>query len=415
MVYSQAQAEEANSVMRGWRRNLYVIWVAELMALVGFTVVGPFLPYYVQELGVTDPAQVAIWSGFLFTGYAVTMAIFSPIWGSLADRYGRKLMVVRAMFGGAVLLSAMGFVRNVQQLAILRALQGCVTGTVAAATTLVASSVPRQRSGYALGLLQMAIYVGASVGPLLGGLVADAFGYRAAFWVTAALLFAAGLGVFFLVEEKFEPSQQKEDSLPGGFRQGVALVLASRALLIIFGTRMVINLGSRIMGPLLPLFVQSLMPSGGRVASVTGLITGVRAATGALGAVVLGRVGDRIGHRRVLVACTLGAAALYAFHFLVTTPTEVLILQGAAGIAMGGILASVSATLARLAPEGRQGMVYGLDSSAASAANAVAPMAGAAIATGLGLRYIFLCAAGVFALAALGMTGLLVRTKESKQ
>ncbi|MGA9348829.1 MAG: MFS transporter [Anaerolineae bacterium] len=430
---------------RGWQRNLYVIWVAELVAIAGFSVTLPFLPYYVQELGVTDLEQVEIWSALLVTGQAVTMAIFAPIWGSLADRYGRKLMVERAMFGGAMLLGAMGLVRNVQQLAILRALQGCVTGTIPAATTLVASSVPRRRSGYALGLLQMAVYSGASVGPLLGGLVADAFGYRAAFWVTAALLFAAGLSVFFLVEERFEPSLRREDLLaeglspslrhepglseacpersrrgeglsveepPEGFWQGLALVLRSRALLVMFGTRLVMNFGSRIMGPMLPLFIQSLMPDGERVASVTGLITGVGAATAALGAVALGRVGDRIGHRRVLVACALGAAALYAPQFFVATPTELLILQGAVGVALGGILASVSATLANLAPEGRQGVVYGLDASAVSLANAVAPMVGAAIAAGLGLRFIFVCTAGIFALAALGMS---VSTKESKQ
>ena len=412
---------EANSLTRGWKRNLYVIWATELVAIAGFTVVIPFLPYYVQELGVTDPEQVAIWSGLVFTGHGITMAIMAPIWGSLADRYGRKLMVQRAMFGGAVVLAAMGFVRNVQQLAILRAIQGGLTGTIPAATTLVASSVPRRKSGYALGLLQMAIYVGASAGPLIGGLVADAFGYRAAFWVTAALLFAAGLSVFFLVEERVVPSQQKEDSSAEGsgplegFWQGLALVLRSRALLAMFGIRLILHLGLGIMGPMLPLFVQSLMPTGERVASVTGLISGAGAAASALGAVTLGRVGDRIGYRRVMVACALGAAALHAPQFFVTTPTQLLILRGAAGVALGGILASVSATLANLAPEGRQGVVYGVDTSATSVARAIAPMAGAAIAAGLGLRYIFLCAAGIFALAALGMIGLLGRTKEAKK
>ncbi|MBL7183559.1 MAG: MFS transporter [Anaerolineae bacterium] len=412
---------KTDSLTRGWQRNLYVIWAAELVAIAGFTVVIPFLPYYVQELGVTDPEQVAIWSGLVFTGHGITMAVLAPIWGSLADRYGRKLMVQRAMFGGAVVLAAMGFVRNVQQLVILRAIQGGLTGTIPAATTLVASSVPRRRSGYALGLLQMAIYVGASAGPLIGGLVADAFGYRAAFWVTAALLFTAGLSVFFLVEERVEPSQQKEDSSAEGsvpvegFWQGLALVLRSRALLAMFGLRLILRLGLGIMGPMLPLFVQSLMQGGERVASVTGLISGVGAATSALGAVTLGRVGDRIGHRRVMVACALSAAALHAPQFFVTTPTQLLILRAAAGVVLGGILASVSATLANLAPEGRQGVVYGVDTSATSVARAVAPMAGAAIAAGLGLRFIFLCAAGIFALAALGMIGLSGRTKESKK
>jgi DHA1 family multidrug resistance protein-like MFS transporter len=406
---------EADSLTRGWQRNLYVIWATELVAIAGFTVVIPFLPYYVQELGVTDPAQVAIWSGLVFTGHGITMAILSPIWGSLADRYGRKLMVERSMFGGAILLGAMGFVGNVQQLAILRTLQGGITGTIPAATTLVASSAPQRKSGYALGLLQMAIYVGASAGPLLGGLVADAFGYRAAFWVTAALLFTAGLGVFFLVEERVKPSLQKEDSPAQSFWQGLALVLRSRALLVMFGTRLILRLGLGIISPMLPLFVQSLMPDVERVASITGLISGAGAATSALGAVALGRVGDRIGHRRVMVGCTLGAAALHAPQFFVTTPTQLLILQAAAGVALGGILASVSATLANLAPEGRQGVVYGVDTSATSVARAVAPMAGAAIATSLGLRFIFPCAASIFAVAALGVAGLLRRTKEPKQ
>jgi len=166
--------------MQTWQRNLYILWVAELVAIAGFTVVLPFLPYYVQDLGVTEPEQVEFWSGLLFASHAIAMAIFSLIWGSVADRYGRKMMVERAMFGGAVVMGAMGFVQNVQQLVLLRGLQGCLTDTIAA-TTLVASSVPRQRSGHALGLLQMAVYSGASAGPLLGGLVADHFGYRAAF------------------------------------------------------------------------------------------------------------------------------------------------------------------------------------------------------------------------------------------
>ncbi|MEJ2211214.1 MAG: MFS transporter [Anaerolineae bacterium] len=161
--------------MEAWKRNLYVIWVAELVAIAGFSVVMPFLPYYVQELGITELHEVELWSGVLFATQAVAMTIAAPIWGSLADRYGRKMMVQRAMFGGAVVISLMGFVDNVWQLAALRALQGTLTGTVPAATTLVASSAPRERSGYALGLLQMAVWTGASVGPLLGGLVADAW------------------------------------------------------------------------------------------------------------------------------------------------------------------------------------------------------------------------------------------------
>ena len=133
--------------MEAWKRNLYVIWVAELVAIAGFSFVFPFLPYYIQELGVTELHQVELWAGVLMAAQAIPMAIFSPIWGSLADRYGRKIMVERAMFGSAVVITAMGFVQNVEQLLILRIIQGTLTGTVAAATTLVASSAPRERAG----------------------------------------------------------------------------------------------------------------------------------------------------------------------------------------------------------------------------------------------------------------------------
>ncbi|MCK4315628.1 MAG: MFS transporter, partial [Anaerolineae bacterium] len=188
-----------------WRRNLLAIWFAELVAIIGFTVVIPLLPLYVQELGVQGEQEIRIWSGVIFSAQAVTMAIFGPIWGALSDRYGRKVMVERAMFAGAILITLMGLAQSVQQLVLLRALQGALTGTVTAANVLVATTAPRERVGYALGMLQMAIYAGASAGPLLGGLVADHFGYRVAFWITGALLFLAALGVLVFVKEEFHP------------------------------------------------------------------------------------------------------------------------------------------------------------------------------------------------------------------
>ena len=387
--------------MQTWQRNLYTLWVAELVAIAGFTVVMPFLPYYVQELGVTELELVEFWSGILLVSKAVTMAIFSPVWGSLADRYGRKLMIERAMFGGAVLMAATGFVQNVQQLVLLLTLQGCLTGTVAAATTLVASSVPRQRSGQALGLLQMAVYSGSSVGPLLGGLMADHFGYRAAFVVTGALLFLAGITVAIFVHEEFEPLDSEAGVQKGGFWVGMRAVFHSRALLGVLGVELMMRLGTRIMGPVLPLFVQTLTPGEARIASLVGLITGLGAATSAVGAVLLGQASDRLGYRTVLLACALGMAVVYIPQSFVTTPVQLLILQAAAGAAMGGGLAAIGALLANLSPEGRQGAVYGLDWSVVSAASGLGPMIGTAVAIGLGLRAPFLFAAGVYGLAAI--------------
>ncbi|MGD8622965.1 MAG: MFS transporter [Anaerolineae bacterium] len=386
--------------MEVWKRNLFVLWAAELAAIAGFTVVMPFLPLYVQDLGITEPNQVKLWSGALFAAQALTMTIFAPIWGSVADRYGRKLMVQRAMFGGAVVLAAMGFVQNVWQLAALRAVQGMLTGTVPAATTLVASSTPRERSGYALGLLQTAIWAGASVGPLLGGLVADTWGYQAAFFVTGGLLFAGGLMVWLLVQEDFVPPPRDRQDPESGFWYGLQLVVRNRSLVSLFSIRVLARLAVRTLGPVMPLFIQSLVPASSRIASLTGLVSFASAASSAVGAVTLGRASDRIGYRKVLLTCALLAGAVYLPQFFVTNPWQLVILQALLGLVMSGVLASISALLANLAPEGRQGAVYGVDSSAVAAANAVGPMLGAGVAVVIGLRAPFLLAAGAFFLAA---------------
>jgi DHA1 family multidrug resistance protein-like MFS transporter len=393
-----------------WKRNLYVIWAAELAAIAGFAVVFPFLPYYVQELGITELHQVELWSGILLASQAVTMAIFAPIWGSLADRYGRKLMVERAMFGAAIILAAMGFAQNVWQLLALRTLQGVVTGTVPAATTLVASSTPREKAGYALGLLQMAVWTGASVGPLLGGLVADTWGYRAAFWVTGSLLFVAGVTVHLFVKEEFTPPTRDKSDPQSGFWKGLRRVVANRSLVSLFSIRVVVRLAARTLSPVLPLFIQSLVPASTRVASLAGLISGATAASSAVGAVTLGRASDRLGYRRVLLTCAILAALLYIPQFFVTVPWQLLVLQCAVGLVMSGVLASVSALLARTTPEGRHGVVFGVDTSAVAMANAVGPMLGASAAALLGLRAPFLIAAAGFGIAALLASRLLPKT-----
>jgi MFS transporter, DHA1 family, multidrug resistance protein len=386
--------------METWKRNLYVLWVSELLAIAGFSVVFPFLPYYIQELGVTDPAQVALWSGVIIAIQAVTMTIFSPIWGAVADRYGRKLMVERATFGGAVVLALMGFVQNVGQLAVLRAIQGILTGTVAAAMTLVASSTPRERSGYALGLLQMSIWIGSSVGPLIGGVVADTWGYRAAFWITGALLLISGVTVWLFVKEDFTPPPRDQRHPRDSLWAGLKLVLATGSLVALLAVRIIVRLGTSLTTPILALFVQSLAAPDARVASLTGLISGVAAATSAASVVILGKAGDRTGYRRVLLISTVATAVLFVPQFFVTTPWQLLILQGAVGFTLGGVMASISASQAKLSPEGRQGAVYGLDASATSVASAVGPMIGASMAAGLGLRLPFLLTAGIFGLAA---------------
>jgi len=392
------------SMSSSWQRTLWIVWFAEFVSILGFSIILPILPFYVQEMGVTEPNAVKFWSGLIYSAHAVTMALISPVWGAISDRHGRKLMVERAMFGGVLVMVLMGLARTPLQLVLLRMLQGLLTGTVTAATTLVASIAPRERTGYALGVLQMGIYVGASLGPLTGGLIADTLGFQFAFWTTGGLLLIGGLLVTLLVKENFVPPPPTERRR--GWTKSLGRLLSSRPILSAFSVRLVMRLGNQMLGPILPLFVQSLA-AGGLVATLSGTVQGVSAAAGALGAMLLGRVGDRVGHRQVLLVGALASAILYIPQYFVRSVPLLTLLQGCTGLAMGGILAALSATLAALAPEGEQGAVYGLDASIVSLANGVAPLLGTSLAMAAGLPAPFLGAATLFACAGLVTARLL--------
>ncbi|MCB0131778.1 MAG: MFS transporter, partial [Caldilineaceae bacterium] len=170
--------------MQSWRRNLAVLAMVQLLSTAGFSLIFPFLPLYVKELGIATRGSLEFWAGMVFSSQAVTMMISAPIWGAVADRYGRKLMLARATLGGAVLLTLMGLVQNAEQLVALRTVQGAVTGVAAAASALVAAQTPKEHSGAALGTLQMARWGGIAAGPVLGGVLGDLFGFRESFWIT---------------------------------------------------------------------------------------------------------------------------------------------------------------------------------------------------------------------------------------
>jgi len=376
-----------------WRRNLWGTWFAEFLALMGFAATGPLWAYYIQDLGVSGDA-VARWSGLIISAPAMTMAVFGPIWGMLSDRYGRKLMVMRAMFGGAVLMGLVGFAKTVEHVLILRLLQGVFTGTVAAATTLVASTTPRDRLGETLGKLQVAIFLGQFVGPSTGGFVADMLGYRATFWMTAGYLLLAGLLMLFVVKEDFTPVERasQSGSLVQRARLEVTALLAGSLLGLVLGLRFVLRLGLQISSPLLPLVVQDMLPNSTLLSSAAGVLTTVSGIFSAIAAPFVGRWGDRHGARTPLMIATFILAWAIGIQALATKYWMLLIAQVFIGLAVGGTLSIVSAYIGRCAPEGKAGAAYGLDTMATSLSNAVGPTVGGWLgATSLNLPFYVGC------------------------
>jgi len=371
-----------------WQRNLYTIVGAETIAILGFSISNPFLPFYIQELGVSGLTQVAFWVGLINSSAPIAMALASPIWGLIADRYGRKPMLVRAMLGGSLMIGLAGTVANVQQLAVLRIAQGALTGTVAAAVTLVATSVPRERCGFALGLLQTAIFAGSSLGPSLGGVIGGSYGYRTAFLGSGILLFLASLLVLLLVHEQFVPAPpQKQHG--SALAAAVRSIVSDPILLAMVGLLMLINLSASVTAPVLPLYVQTLVPSVREASTATGMILGASALANALAAVWIGRSVDRLGRRRVLLAC-LSIASLICFPQAFTRhPMQLLVLRAILGFAMGGVGPVANAIIAERAPEGRQGGIYGMSTSLNALGGALGPMLGTLIVTGWSIGGVF--------------------------
>jgi MFS transporter, DHA1 family, multidrug resistance protein len=378
-----------------WQKTLYIMFFAQLMTAVGFSSIFPFLPLYVQELGAVSGLSIELLAGLVFSGQAFTMMLAAPFWGSLADRYGRKLMVERALFGGAVILFLMAFARSAEELVILRILQGLITGTVAAANALVAAQAPRERAGYAMGLLTVSMGAGVALGPLIGGVIADVFSYSAAFYVTGALLLIAGLIVLFGIQETFVKPEAKDGKQPG-ILVSWWTILTARGVSVAYVMRFMGQLAGNLILPIAPLFILSLMGGSGSVNTMTGMVVGVSSATTTASAVYMGRLGDRIGHRRIIITCSIAAGIFYIIQWRVNAPWQLLVLQALVGIAVGGIAPSISALLAKFSHPGQEGAVFGLDNSITSGARSVSPMIGAAVAHSLSLRASFLAAAVLY-------------------
>lgn len=378
--------------MPTWRRNLYVVFVVQFLSVAGFSLVFPFLPLYVKELGVATGGSIEFWAGLVFSTQAITMTIASPIWGSLADRHGRKPMLVRATIGGAILLALMGFAQNAEQLVILRTIQGLISGVISAANALVAASTPRENSGEALGLLQTSRWVGVSAGPILGGVLGDAFGFRESFWITASLLGLAGIATMLWVKEEFTPSTRKQPSFFGDYRA----LFNAPGMRGLYSLTFLRSLGATLTLPIASLFVVSLLGTEQGAAWVTGLVQGSMAFTSALSAGWLGRLGDRHGHNRILIASAVAAALLYLPQAWVTTAWQLMVLQALCGFAVGGLLPATAALMNLWAPTGNQGATYGLDNSIQASARAIAPMVGAGIALWFGMRGVYAGAALIY-------------------
>lgn len=374
-----------------WRRNLYVLWGIELAVFIGLSLILPFIPLYVRTLGITDMADVTRWSGLLLSGPFMVSFIATPIWGNLGDRYGQKLMVVRALLGSAVAYFGMALAGSVGTLFAWRLALGGVSGFLAAGMALVSVTVPEEHVGYALGLLQSVVPAAGLIGPLLGGVLADLIGYRPIFFIVGVLSAAGGLlAALVLVEPRTAPLATTRPTVRGNLGMAWRTRDLRRALLAIIASQALIT----TLQPIFVLYVEQLGIQGRLLSTTTGVLFAATGVTALVAAPWWGRRGDRHGFRGALTLALLGSSATLLLQGFVTGVAQLLVLRLMYGCFVAGVLPSLFGFISSGSPADRRGGVMGLSSSATMLGNLFGPLTGGFIAAHVGLRAVFFVSAG---------------------
>lgn len=392
----------------GWERSLWLMVAVRLAMSASFSIALPFMPLYVMQLGVLQTSQVVIWAGAISSISFLSSALLSPLWGSVSDRIGRKVMVVRSSIAASAALMAAGLCHNVWQLLAVQACAGIFGGFSAASMALLATQVPEERLGFALGWLATGQLVGSLLGPLAGGAIADRLhDYRSVYFTAAAAALAVTLACTAFVRERFEPVHhpQGSPSIVAQLRE----LMGHPALIPLLGVMLLTQGTTLAAQPVIPLLVRGLLGNAGWIATAAGLAMAVTGLADVLASPWLGKRSDVIGYRKVLIISLTGAALFTIPQAFAPNYWSFIALRFGVGVFLGGILPAANALLARLFPREQRGQVFGLASSATFLGMFLGPLLGGLVAARFGFGSLFL-AIGALMLVNLSMVVALPRT-----
>lgn len=388
-----------------WKRNLAVVWLGCFLTGAAFSLVMPFLPLYVEQLGVTGHSALNMWSGLVFSITFLFSAIASPLWGGLADRKGRKIMLLRSALGMAIVMLLMGLAQNIWQFLILRALLGRLGGFIPNANALIATQIPRHKSGWALGTLSTGAVSGALLGPLAGGFLADNYGLRPVFFMTATVLFICFVLTLFFIREQFTPVSKKEML----HVKEVFGSLKNRELVLsLFVTTLIIQVATGSIAPILTLYVRDLAGNISNIAFISGMIASVPGVAALICAPRLGKLGDRIGPEKILIVALIVSVLLLIPMSFVQNPLQLGILRFLLGAADGALLPAVQTLLVYNSSNQIAGRIFSYNQSFRDIGNVTGPLIGAAVSANYGFRAVF-CVTAVVVLFNAVYTGFSLR------
>ncbi len=378
------------------QRNVRAAAWACFIGFTGFTVVMPFLPMYIAELGVTDVPQIAMWTGLTLGATPAVTALSAPLWGRIGDRYGSKVLVVRSLGAFVLTKAAMAFVTAPWHLFALRALLGLFAGYGTLAVSMAAESVPRDRMAAAIGTVQIGQRLGPAVGPVLGGVLAPVVGLRRAFLLTAAFYACALLIVLVFYRE---PRPRQARAARRRMREVFRELMRMPGFVQLLGVILALQLVDRSFGPILPLFVAELGVPSGRVAIVSGVLFSVAACFAAIGHRVAGPLLERFAPRVLIPAASLATAAAIAALVLVPSVWMFVLALACGGLAIGIGMTAAYSVAGALLPADAHATGFGLMTTASLLGLAVSPVV-AGLLGGADLSVVFVADAIILVLLA---------------
>ncbi|UXM95352.1 MFS transporter [Bartonella sp. HY329] len=401
-----------------WKTNIIIVTLGAFTTIVGMTLLLPILPLYIADLGIDKPSSIASWSGITYGITYFAAAFVAPLWGRLGDLYGRKLMLVRASFGMAISIALMGMATSIEQLFFLRLLTGLAGGYASGAAILAATQAPRDQTGWAIGLVSSGIMAGNFLGPLIGGILPIYIGIRASFWVVGLVIFVTFLATTFMLKENKSLFQKR--NIPDKAQDKPWRSVMTIPVIIALTTAMLLMFANMSIEPIITLYVQQLLTIDVshlqiyKLQGVTfwaGIIMSVTALGSALSAKRLGSLADKIGYQGVLIVAMLCAGLLLVPQAFVTSPLQLAILRFFLGVALGGLIPCITASLRQNISDDKLGTVLGLSVSCQYVGQVLGPLMGGYIGGYFGMEPVFFITALVLILCALGNVALLVNKK----
>lgn len=378
--------------MKAWKRNILICWVGSFTTSVGLSLVVPFLPFYIQQLGVKNLKAVEQLSGFAFGITFLFAALMSPLWGKIADTRGRKLVLMCTSLGMAVANFITGFSVNIYMLIAFRILQGVASGYIPAAVSFVAKETPKENVGWALATLSTGGMAGALLGPVIGGYLDEILGIRNVFFITAIFLFLSFLVVKLFLVEKADNISLKEVKKENN-ESIWSRIEAKYFVFALLISSCIINTANQSIEPIVSLYVKQLLTNSHTSSIHTSLYSGmVMSATGLgvlLTAAKIGRLGDRTSYIRVFSISIICSAIVFIPMAFVSNAWELMGLRFILGITQAGIIPAIATMLTKSIPGDISGRIFGFNQAAQFLGLVMGPLLGGEISSHFGFTHIF--------------------------